>query len=317
MRYIKITKELQDKAIQNLLKQISENKKFSENKVNISVDLKATEEVLGIHLNFTPLAWLKMWSLVDSENGEIGWHGVVERDGLDFTVQDILMYPQYVTGVTVQTDDVEYGNWLMKDITEDQLNHLRFHGHSHVNMGTTPSGVDTTWYNEILQTLNNEDFYIFMIINKRREIFVEIYDLKNNKIYEKSDVIIDVPLMGTLNLSEWIMSEKVTNLKTKDDLQTALDKLDATRKNTKPSTGLEDDFETTILNCTKKDLSNKKKKQSIIAKLNLNAYKYRYFGTSAIEWYAFTDTEKLDIAQDFLIWNGSENVERGQYDFDY
>ena len=39
-------------------------------------------------------------------------------------------------------------------------------GHSHVNMGTSPSSVDLNHQEEILRMLGDNDFYIFMIWNK-------------------------------------------------------------------------------------------------------------------------------------------------------
>ena len=48
------------------------------------------------------------------------------------------------------------------------------HGHSHVNMGTSPSATDTKLQEDHLAQLQDNDFYIFLIVNKKREIWCTI-----------------------------------------------------------------------------------------------------------------------------------------------
>ena len=80
MRYIKLTEELKQKALKEFQEKIF-NERFSDTKINFSFDLQnntLTENNKAI-VNIRPEAWLKMWSLVASESGEIGWHGLVEK----------------------------------------------------------------------------------------------------------------------------------------------------------------------------------------------------------------------------------------------
>lgn len=132
-------------------------------------------------------AYNKILTLVSKADGEVGWNGSVTRNGNIFTVEDIFVYPQTVTGATVTCDELETAQWLMSLPTET-FNKLRFQAHSHVNMGISPSGVDTTMYEKYLNNLGDEDFYIFMIFNKRHEYYIEINDNKTNIIYYKNDV---------------------------------------------------------------------------------------------------------------------------------
>lgn len=134
---------------------------------------------------------MKIFALVHTYSTEVEWHGVVERTAADaFYIKDVLVFPHKVTGATVISDQTEYEKWL-DTLDNETFNALRFHGHSHVNMGVTPSGVDMTYRHNILNNFGmpsatSDLFYIFLIFNKRGDISGEIYDLQNNALYSKS-----------------------------------------------------------------------------------------------------------------------------------
>lgn len=142
-------------------------------------------------VKFTPEAYFKMRTLIQKATGEIGWNGTVERDNNIFTITDILVYPQTVTGCTVTCDEIETGLWLNKFPTET-FNKIRFQGHSHVNMGTAPSGTDRTMYDKYTETIDDDDYYIFMILNKKDEFYIEIVDKKNNAVFYKNDITVEI-----------------------------------------------------------------------------------------------------------------------------
>ena len=147
------------------------------------VDRKAT-------LYYREHAWLKQEALIDNFSNEVAWHGIAKRDPDEkdaFIIEDILVYPQEVTGATVTTDQQEYQEWLYA-WDDDVFNNIRFQGHSHVNMGVTPSSVDENLYESLLSQLNGDMFYIFAIFNKRGDRTVKIYDMAENIFYENSDV---------------------------------------------------------------------------------------------------------------------------------
>lgn len=144
-------------------------------------------------VHFSAEAYYKMFALVDGCNKEIAWDGTVYRDEEEpnvFYVTDIIVYPQIVTGATVNTDDEAYLNWL-NSLDDETFNHRRFNGHSHVNMATSPSGTDTTYREQSI--LNIKDFFIYGIFNKRKEHNFQIYDVENNVIYDNSDIIFYIP----------------------------------------------------------------------------------------------------------------------------
>ena len=171
------------------------NLKLSDGKISFTKTLGTIQS--RADLNFTDIAWQKMQALVREFDKEVAWHGIAFRDEDPdknaYTITDILVYPQEVTGATVTTDQTKYQTWLM-DHDDDVFNNIRMQGHSHVNMAVSPSSVDTDLYERILDQLDDTMFYIFLIWNKRGEKTVKIYDLAKNILFETSDV--DVHILG-------------------------------------------------------------------------------------------------------------------------
>jgi len=167
--------------------------KLSDGKINYTKSLTYEEQDDNkAVVLFEPVAYAKMLMVLHTFSKEVAWHGVVERvDDKHFIIKDILVYPQTVTGTTVTTDQENYQTFLM-ELDEDTFNNLHMQGHSHVNMSTSPSPVDNTFYDSIVSQLGPEDYYIFMIYNKRLEHFINIYDMKSNILYETKDVSVGI-----------------------------------------------------------------------------------------------------------------------------
>lgn len=153
----------------------------------------------------TASAYLKMLTYVLTTEKELAWHGTVltdlEKHPNKYFITDVFLYPQTVTGATVTTDQEKYNTWT-QDLDDDTFNNMRFQGHSHVRMGVTPSGVDTTFYEDLVQNLHNGEFYIFMILNKSQDMYFRIYDTKNNIMYDKEDITVIVLDSDNENLIE-------------------------------------------------------------------------------------------------------------------
>jgi hypothetical protein len=159
---------------------------------------------------FAMEAWLKMLELVKQCDKEIAWQATVEKrkyknkeDSEDFFyyIKNVLVYPQKVTGTFVDVDEVKYAEWSLQ--LEDEIyNNLRFQGHSHVNMGVSPSGTDLNTYQNFLDQLNKDDFYIFMILNKRSEFNIMVYDYKQDILFENKDCHVDI-LTSQGSLNKW------------------------------------------------------------------------------------------------------------------
>ena len=168
------------------------NKKLTDNK---------TKPESNAIINFSPMAWLKMRTMINNSKDECAWHGIIEEneDRTVFNVVDILVYPQRISGMFVEDDDPLYEVWH-QGLNTYNYNHLRMQGHSHVNAAATPSGRDDATYENVIQALSNNSFYIFMIANKQNNMWFNIYDLKNNRIWEQTDI--DVTIDG-IDLYAW------------------------------------------------------------------------------------------------------------------
>ena len=167
-------------------------------KVSISIDLaKSKKDARLCNIYFTPLAWAKVCSLVATYTTEVQWHGLVRRvSETEFEIYDVLVPPHTVTSTTVISDDVEYLAWL-DGLEDDVFEDVRAHGHSHVNMAVTPSGVDEKYREDLVTQIprpkDGEDaFYIFFIINKSHTISAEVFDFKYNAHYSDAEIDLDV-----------------------------------------------------------------------------------------------------------------------------
>ena len=206
-KLIKVTDEYLNQIKKDFEDALSSGK-FSDGKITFtktigSIDRKAT-------IFFTEIAWLKMQTLIREYDKEVAWHGIAKRvddeTKDEYIISDIIVYPQEVTGATVTTDQNEYQMWLMNQ-DDDVFNNIRFQGHSHVNMGTTPSSVDTSLYDGILAQLSDDMFYIFMIWNKRGEKTIKIYDMKKNVLFETSDCTIEI-MDDNTGIERWLKNAK-------------------------------------------------------------------------------------------------------------
>lgn len=176
-------------------------------------------------VTFTKLAWEKQNRLISEFGDEVGWHGLCHRDPENdqhFIVEDLIVFPQEVTGSTVTPTQEEYQDWN-RNLPQEQLRACRYHGHSHVNMPTSPSGTDNKVQEEILgrldgdgfcgkgkerylESLGDTYFYIFMIWNKRGEHHARIYDLYTNRYYDEKEV--DIEYERDMAMDEFLRDAK-------------------------------------------------------------------------------------------------------------
>lgn len=191
-KYIKLTDEVKTSIIAEFARTIGLIK-MSDGKVVFSKTLNDIGEKATLY--YTEEAWMKSNLLIAMNDKEIAWHSLAKR-GEDptkheYIIYDVLVYPQEVTGTTVTTDQVRYQTWLYEQ-PDEVFNNIRAQCHSHVNMGVSPSGVDTSLYERILNQLSDEDFYIFTIGNKKGDLTVIIYDMGKNILFETKDVTTDI-----------------------------------------------------------------------------------------------------------------------------
>lgn len=238
---------IKDKVREKLLNQYDTTTFMNTTKVELDIDI---EDILDEYIEqrniveptvfITSNAYIKMRMLVDKSDKEVGWYGIVDvLPGLEATyiIEDIVVYPQKVTGSTVEQDEDRMFKFEMS-LTTEQVNHKRFHGHSHVNMSTGPSGVDENFYQELLSQVN--DYFIITITNKRNEYTTRFYDMRNNILY--TDVPIHLIQDNGTPYQDWYEEnkEQVKDNAVKYDYYTNLYKHKETKK-TKQLSLYEDD----------------------------------------------------------------------------
>lgn len=210
--------KLYDEALQAVKERMERLKtlKFAANEkktVSVSFDIPDAKDDKKATLLFKPDAWIKMYALINSFSTEVEWHGTASRvDETTFMVDDILLFPHQVSAATVTSDQKAYEEWV-DSLDNDTFDRLRFHGHSHVNMATSPSGVDREYRNNILRGFgtprdDTDYFYVFLIGNKRGEIEAEIYDLQNNAMYSNDEIDVEVELADGDSLKRFVDTAK-------------------------------------------------------------------------------------------------------------
>lgn len=146
----------------------------------------------AVEVNFTYEAYSQMFALIDHFDCEVAWRGIVNRiDKTHFQITKILLYPQTVTGTTVDTDQEEFSKWFQA-LPVETIRNLRFQGHSHVDFGVTPSSRDMEDQWRFIDGLKPTSYQIFMIWNKKRQYNVRVIDLADNVIYEGADVKVTI-----------------------------------------------------------------------------------------------------------------------------
>jgi len=123
----------------------------------------------------------KMELIVDMCPTEVGWLGLVKREGpLKFRVLDIFLVKQEVNSATTELDpgavnalDRELWANGIRTMENQRDIGLYMWGHSHVNMTTGPSGQDVTQFKELYDA--GPPFYIRLITNKKKDVNIALF----------------------------------------------------------------------------------------------------------------------------------------------
>lgn len=183
--------------------------KLADGKLNFTKVFSIADKKATVY--FTGEAWTKMVMLLKEFDKEVAWHGVARRGDDEskdeYIISDIMVYPQTVTGASVEMDTEKYAVWLMENAEDERFDNIHMQGHSHVNMPTSPSSVDLNHQEEILNMLGDEDFYIFMIWNKSFTSTNKVYDLKKNILFEDRDITVKI-IGGIEDLDTFVKAAK-------------------------------------------------------------------------------------------------------------
>lgn len=139
--------------------------------------------VLFIH----PLALDKMDIIVTECKDEVGWLGFVKKYDDCYLLEDVMLLKQKVHGATCELDEADlaeyYSNLYINnpDNAEEIIDSLRLWGHSHVNMGVSPSGQDDV---QALEFANGNEWFFRLIANKNGEMEIDFYDFERDIMFK-------------------------------------------------------------------------------------------------------------------------------------
>lgn len=123
---------------------------------------------------YTTEVWTSIQYIVGKCAKEVGWLGTVEFDGDDYWITEIFIPEQEVTGVTTEIEGdalADLAHWLMEN--DRDPGQLYYWGHSHVNMGVSPSSQDES---QLAEYLDNCRVFIRGIYNKKGDTKVDVFD---------------------------------------------------------------------------------------------------------------------------------------------
>lgn len=139
----------------------------------------------------TPDAYKRMCLYVELAPKEVGWLGTVSRKpNGDFLIEEVFLVEQEVTSVETELS-VEGTEKLVLELLEDgdpgldKSNKLHFWGHSHVRMGTSPSGTDESTMQRFAR--EGHEYYLRGIFNKLGRGCFDVY------YYKEGFRLLDVP----------------------------------------------------------------------------------------------------------------------------
>lgn len=200
MKKLRPTEEEKQKLLLMISNKLSFHNKGSIEAFSIE-DLKTEFKALPKNIKKPTLyikaeAYMKMLELVNQSPVECSWHGLVKRDREQnkYLIYDILVFPQINSATSTTTDEDAFAEWqtnLIMDINFP-IEDLRMHGHSHVNMNVFSSGIDDQYQEDLLTKVDDGDYYIFLIMNKKMEICIFLYDFTQQIMFEKNDINFEI-----------------------------------------------------------------------------------------------------------------------------
>ena len=162
------------------------------------------KSIIKPEVNITTEAYLKMLELVNQSAVECSWHGLVKRFDNKYIIYDVLVFPQINSPTSTTTDEKDFAEWQTKLILDIEfpIEELRLHGHSHVNMNVFSSGIDDKYQKDLLTKVEDGDYYIFFIMNKKMEICIFLYDFAQQVMFDKNDIDFKI-ISNNTDIREW------------------------------------------------------------------------------------------------------------------
>lgn len=208
MEKLKLSKKEVNELLNKIKEEIIKCNKISEFKLTASDVAKIDDKKVVTPTLVIPTdIYNKMFGLVHESSVEISWHGLVRRDIKKqiYFIYDILVFPQINSATSTTTDETDFADWQTELIIDPKfpIEDLRMHGHSHVNMNVFSSGVDDQYQKDLIAKVEDGDYYIFLILNKKHEICALIYDYYQQILFTTSDIDIRIIDQNDNDISNW------------------------------------------------------------------------------------------------------------------
>ena len=198
-----LTQEAKENALEIFKKLLESATDNGDLKINITTETLLQQQGIEKPTIFIDAAaYCKMTALINSSSDELAWYGIATRAKNNYYIADILVYPQTVTSATVDADEEKCAKWFM-ELPDDVINNLKFQGHSHVNMGASPSGRDTNNWQQFANLLKPNEFMILCIGNKKGDFYWNIYDKAINVFFENKDITMCVVDSKGNSITSW------------------------------------------------------------------------------------------------------------------
>lgn len=161
------------------------------------------------HVYIMPLALSKMKYYVELCSKEIGWLGeaYMDKENNTYYIKDVMLFDQEVHSTTCEITSEGLSKFAEKLLEQkngmDIWNNLTMWGHSHVNMGVSPSSQDNQQM--IVFKDGGHKWFLRIIANKSGELELSLFDYANNLVY--SNIPWEMYYPEPNNLEELIKAE--------------------------------------------------------------------------------------------------------------
>jgi len=154
-------------------------------------------------------------AIVDICDTEVGFVGLVQKSGNNtYNIYDVFIPEQEAHGATCEIAPgalLDIGHALLEGVDGvEKANQLRYWGHSHNTMSTHPSGQDNK---QALEFLQDADYLIRHIVNKKGEHDLTFYDFKSG--FEYSDL--ELTIINPQEVDEYLLKINTITKKYEDD----------------------------------------------------------------------------------------------------
>ena len=181
---------------------------------NPKTDVKIIFDMPTVYIK--PTAYAKMAHLVDLVDKEVGWLGTAyktENNGV-IVIEDVILFHQEVNSTTCEITPEglsEFAEELLQlESGLEKWNNIKLWGHSHVNMGVSPSTQDDK---QMEVFADHNEWFLRIIANKSGELKVDLFDYKANISY--LDLPWEIFLPELFDTREFIQEEIKEKVKEK------------------------------------------------------------------------------------------------------